>query len=652
MCGIALIAGGDRARLSRAIASMTACQAHRGPNDEGVELFPLGPDGGGGAVALGHRRLSILDLSPLGHQPMIHPATGDALVFNGEIYNFAEIRSQLEQRGASFRGHSDTEVLLHALAAWGDDTLRRLAGMFSLAYFQRRTNRLLLARDPFGIKPLYVADTGEYLLAGSELRAMLCSGLVEHRVSRAGLASALAYGAVQDPYTMFEQVRAFPAGCFQWIDLLPSGDRSPGPIQRHWSFPKVDERMTEQAARDRLDFELTRAVREHMIADVPVGIFLSSGIDSTLMAGLARQLSNQVRTFTLGFLDQPDLSESNLARESARTLGVEHHDIQITGDLALGRTIKWVETLDQPSFDGLNTYIISNAVRDAGMVVAISGLGADELFGGYPLMTDVPRFYRLLARMRSFSPGLRRMALSAMAVGRDKTIREKMLDMGEVGADMARLHLHRRRANSTDVMQSFGLVAGELAMAETYQAMDVMTELRVDEDNPIGSVCRLDSRFCMGNMLLRDSDATSMQHSLEIRVPYLDRRVADFAFSVPDRVMLPLAVPNKHLLRLTFSRFLRPDVLAQGKKGFTLPIRRWMVTSLRDLCEQSLRQLKDSGLVRPEAVDATWRQFLADPEARIWSRAFLLCVVGQYLEHSARWSPATATTRTSPVTVS
>lgn len=631
MCGIAVIVHADGGAVRRGIASMNTAMAHRGPDDQGSSFIDLGS---GGLLGFGHRRLSIQDLSPLGHQPMAHPVTGDTLVFNGEIYNFHEIRAKLEALGVRFRGHSDTEVLLHALVEWGTDAIAGLAGMFAFAFYHKRTRRLLISRGPIGIKPLYLAQTADCLVIASEVQGVLASGLIEKRVDRRGVAGLLAYGAVQEPFTFYEGITSLAAGTYQWFDLAGDGSAKAGAPMQHWSYPVIDDSITDAAARERVDFELTRAVREHLIADVPVGVFLSSGVDSTVMAGLARQVSPQVRTFTLGFLDQPDLSESDLARNSARELHVEHHDIQVTSANALALTQRWLDSLDQPSVDGLNTYIISKAVRDAGIIVAISGLGGDELFGGYPSFGELPRILRFLRRVQWMSPASRGSLLRTLGLGKARTVRDKMRDMGMTGPDLLRLYLLRRRTKPNERLARLGLEWKQLGLDESYQSPRLVDRIRMSEDDPVAAISRYESEFYMKSMLLRDTDATSMAHSLEIRVPFLDRRVMDLAFSIPGRVRLPGTRADKHILRTAFGRFLRPELLGQEKRGFTLPIRRWMTTSLRDLCEESIRTFRNSGIVDPTEVARTWEIFLRNPEERIWSSAFLMCVVGHYIARS------------------
>jgi len=459
---------------------------------------------------------------------------------------------------------------------------------------------------------------------------------------------------VQEPFTYFEGVRAFPSGYCQWVEIEPNGSWRRLPERHFWRFPALDRTITEDQACVRLDQELTRSVREHLVADVPVGVFLSSGIDSTVMALLASRESPRVKTFTIGFSDEPDLSETEMARRSAGTLAVEHHDRNVTGADALAWTREWIRSLDQPSFDGLNTYIVSRTVREAGIVVAISGLGGDELFGGYAPFVDVPRAHKY-ATLASWSPGpLRRFVLAAASLAQPHSLRQKLRDMEKAGTDLARLYLMRRRANGDAALDALGFNAEALGLDPSFQDPAVVNTARENWGDPIATVSRLESRFIMKNMLLRDTDATSMQHSLEIRVPFLDRRVVDYAYSIPGSVRLPDGVANKHLLRRIYGPQLRPEIMARSKRGFTLPIRRWMAQSLRGPCEEALSQLKHSGLVRREAVDDTWSYFLNDPEDRVWSHAFLLCVLGEYGLTCGEWAKTGAAAggaRSSPARV-
>ena len=630
MCGIAGLISDDRLVVERAIGAMNAAQAHRGPNDCGTAILPFG----GSLLGLAHRRLSILDLSACGHQPMVHPQTGDQLIFNGEIYNFKDLRRELEALGEQFDGHSDTVVLLHALARWGTDALRRLQGMYAFAFYEAKSQRLLLARDPMGIKPLYVARTTGGLLFASEVRALLASGLVDRAFDLHGMAGLLAYGALQHPSTLFAQVRSFPPGSFQYLE---PGDEpfERRPPQRFWNFPPRRDDLRAGDVVESVRTTLDAAVRDHLVSDVPVGVFLSSGLDSTIIAALAARHTPHLRSFTVGFADEPQLSELPIATETAKLLGLEQTEIQIQGADAQRAATDWLASMDQPSFDGLNVFVISKAVRAHGITVALSGQGGDELFGGYPSFGDVPRLHAAVAKLRWMRPRARAGLARAATMFRSEAVRQKLIDMMAGSGSVVDLYLQRRRAMSNGQLAALGIRAGDLGLTPSFQRPEAFEHLRLDERDTVASVSQLESHFYQGNMLLRDSDINGMAHSLEIRVPVLDQRMLDLMFAVPGHVRLPNGRADKHLLRTAFAPLLRPALLNQAKRGFTLPIRRWMLGPLRDLCEEGLSSLKSRTALRPAGIDAVWEQFLAAPETPIWSRAFMLVVLGLYVRRAS-----------------
>ncbi|HWE03810.1 MAG TPA: asparagine synthase (glutamine-hydrolyzing) [Tepidisphaeraceae bacterium] len=621
MCGIAGIITLRQEMARRALPAMVACQKHRGPDDSGEIYLPFGER----FLGLGHRRLSILDLTAAGHQPMTHPITGDRIIFNGEIYNFLDLRKELEELGEKFVGHCDTEVMLHALARWGPEAIRKFAGMYAFAFYDVKRDRLILGRDPLGIKPLYVAEVDGVFLFASELRSILASDLVPRKLDRQAVAGMLAYGAVQEPSTIVQRVRMFPAGHYQVYDAKTSRGAEPAPF---WDFPRPRAGMTQMDAVESVRETLDLAVRDHLVADVPVGVFLSSGLDSTIIAGLAARHTRRLRSFTVSFADAPDMSERALADETARLFGLEQTNIDISAADAQSAAVAWLGALDQPSIDGLNVYVISKAVRGQGIAVALSGQGGDELFGGYPSFSDVPRIRRLLSRMKWMAPGVRAGMMSIASAGKSRTTRQKLADMSRTDGGVLALALQRRRAMTDDQLAALGLRAADLGLDQGFHLFDATADIQTNGADAIAEISQIESRFYQGNMLLRDSDVNGMAHSLEIRVPILDQRVAELAYGIPGSIRLPKGKADKHLLRTAFPDLLRPQLLSQGKRGFSLPIRRWMLGPLRELCEQGLAHLKSQGLLKPEGIDAVWHAFLREPETPIWSRAFALCVLG------------------------
>jgi asparagine synthase (glutamine-hydrolysing) len=608
------------------LGQMSQAQKHRGPDDSGEWLA----DAGDWTLGLGQQRLSIIDLSAAGHQPMVHPDTGNIIVFNGEIYNFQQIRKELQGLGHRFVGHSDTEVLLHALTRWGTECLLRIEGMYAFAFFDNQRKRLILARDPLGIKPLYVAHTQQGLIFASEVRAILCSGLVARKINRVGVAGLLAYGAMQHPHTLVEGVESFPPGHYQVV--FEDGclkERGQQPVA-FWRFPEPLPRTEGDVINDVRNL-VERSVRNHLISDVPVGVFLSSGIDSTVVTSVAARLSPRIRTFTVGFADQPDMSECRLAAETAKLLGTEHTEILINGPDAEASSLQWLKSLDQPSLDGLNVYIISRAVRQCGIKVALSGQGGDELFGGYPSFIDVQKLARLMAGLRVLPRSIRRVLGRGAMAGRSQAVKQKFFDVLDTDGSICQLYFQRRRAMSSDQLRLLNVTPERLGLMSCFHDTRSLGDVPESGD-AVWLISQLESRFYQGNMLLRDGDANSMSHSLEIRVPLLDQRLAHYVLSLPGRVRLPHGRADKHLLRVAFASDFRTSLLRQDKRGFTLPIRRWMLGPLRDLCVQGLESLKARDLVAPAGVDAIWRQYQQEPESPVWSRAFTLVVLGAFIE--------------------
>ncbi len=623
MCGIAGVIAPEPL-VQQALPKMVAALDHRGPDDRGLVVRPFGK----GCIGLGFTRLAILDLSPAGHQPMAHPDTGSLLIFNGEIYNFVSLRRSLEAQGERLHSSGDTEVLLRCLERWGPACLPRLRGMYAFAWLTGE--QLLLTRDPLGIKPLYVATVPGAFLFASEVRALLASGLVPRRLDHRGLACVLAYGAVQHPRTLVEAVESFPAGHFQWVEGF--GIRQPPKAFFHYPLPRTEWNEGDAVAAVR--GALQTAVQDHLVSDVPVGVFLSSGLDSTIVAALAASSTPHLRSFTVGFADQPDLSETQLAAETAREFGLDHTEVLVNAPEALKLTQHWLAELDQPSVDGLNVYLISQAVRAAGVTVALSGQGGDELFGGYPSFSEVPWLLGLRRRLGWLPVSLRRLLLRVAALGRSNAAREKLADIVASRPGLIELYLHRRRLLSDRQMSRLGFNAGQMGLTETYQPPEAVADLPGRWEDSVWLISQLETRFYQGNMLLRDGDACSMAHGLELRVPMLDQRVVELAFSLPGRMRLPNGTANKYLLRQAFGKQLRPALLKQAKRGFTLPLQRWMMGELRPLAMQALATLKKAEVLCSEGIDEIWNRFLAEPESPAWSRAFILVVLGSYLENN------------------
>ena len=626
---------------------MAAAMVHRGPDEDGFLVNELRAPG----AALGMRRLSIIDLAG-GHQPVWNEARTVAVVFNGELYNYRELRERLNLAGHRFSTNSDTEILVHGWEEWGEDLLGELRGMFAFALLDLRKHFatvpvLLLARDPLGIKPLYYAQTPEGFAFASELRAVLASGAVERKLSPDALTSYLLFGSVSEPVTLVEGVFSLPPG---HALLLHLPDRRRTPRTRPWWDP-----TRSPAARDpkrprdfasasaRLRTLLEDAVRAHLIADVPVGLFLSSGLDSSAIAVLAGRAQKGIQSFTLTFPDTA-YDEGPLARIVAERAGTHHTEVPLHGTDMLARLEEAIAALDQPTMDGINTYFASWAAREVGLKVALSGLGSDELFGGYQSFADTPKLVRLEAVSR-FVPGAFR-RISAPVVN-SLLSRNGALDAARKATDawlvpdalphpyfFARLlfpptavsRLAEARYRNSSVAKD------GVTLDPTWLAWLERTSDQAGKMEPFAGVSWLEMRTYMASTLLRDTDCVSMARSLEVRVPFLDTPLVEFVNALPDGARIQPGV-SKGLLRAALAGLMPPEILDQKKRTFTLPWEQWLRTSLKPRVESSLKELAPvlEGQLHAAGVKMVWDSF--EHGGTTWSRPWSLYVLNEWCRH-------------------
>ena len=631
MCGICGVISADPRPVEPAVRAMMRAMVHRGPDDEGFEILPLGGSETSGPVAgFGFRRLAILDLSAAGHQPMFNQRTGDCLIFNGEIYNFRQLRTELQMAGVVFRSTSDTEVLLQALCTWGEAAMEKLQGMFAFAFYHASSQRILLARDPLGIKPLYVAALPDRLLFASEIKPLLASGLVPKDLDLAGISGMLAYGAVQSPRTVYKHIRSFPAGNAQWIHGRVAAGEAPEKPRRFWSFPRQPLADHQIQAAGVVHDMLHDAVLRHLVADVPVGIFLSAGIDSTIIASLAREYTPRVAAFTVGFGPVHGQDEVALASETAKSLGIKHVSVELDAANMPGKWHDWLAGMDSPSIDGFNTYVVSRRLAAEGVVGGLSGLGADELFGGYATFERAPRWSRMLQALRFIPRGLRASVLSAAgAAGGPPGAMEKLADLVAGDTSVAGVARSLRRALSDVRIRAMGLGTDRVGLAADYLEEAPNRIEPVFDGDPFNTVARLEATHYMGDTLLRDTDANSMRHSLEVRVPFLDLPLVNYVSALPGAVKR--GGSSKALLRLAGNHVLSKQISNRPKTGFTLPIGDWMRGEMREPCDAAIKHLASQPFIDSAEVGRTWRSFLDDPRSMHWSRPLALVVLGSYL---------------------
>jgi asparagine synthase (glutamine-hydrolysing) len=630
MCGIAGFLDRASEMNAEALQAVNRCMtdaiAHRGPDDEGIWV-----DSAAG-IALGHRRLSILDLSPEGHQPM-HSASGAfVIVFNGEIYNFREIREELESHGHRFRGHSDTEIMLAAFEEWGvRRAVDKFNGMFSFAVWDRRERTLYLLRDRLGKKPLYYGWAGKVLLFASELKALHAHPAFEGEINRDALALYVRYGYIPAPYSIYHGIYKLPAG---GILAIRAGDAgSNAEPEQYWSALDAARRSLanpalsgEEEALSELEALLRDAVGIRMVSDVPLGAFLSGGIDSSVVVGLMQSLSsNPVKTFSIGFHEERH-DEARHARAVAEYLGTDHTELYVTPSEAQDVIPRLPEMFDEPFADAsqIPTFLVSQLARRS-VTVALSGDGGDELFAGYRTYQDGATYF---ARNRRWPAPLRRMAAACMTGLPDPVLRAVLGRAGVAGGDVR--------------LQRMASILGQDATGHAYRAMvsvwEFPEQVARSASEPatpftdprytdavrteIPAMMLLDAATYLPDDILVKVDRASMAVSLEARCPLLDYRLFELAWRLP-MALKRRNGSGKWILKEMAYRLVPRKLLDRPKAGFGVPIQDWIRGPLREWADDLLNPevLKREGWLNPEPVRSAWDIHLnggMDMSMRLW----------------------------------
>ena len=656
MCGICGVIGIEQSEIGEAITRrMMGALWHRGPDEDGLLAAP--------SAALGIRRLSIIDL-PGGRQPVFNETGNVGVVFNGEIYNFRQLRKPLEGRGHAFRTNSDTEVIVHAYEEWGEQCVRELRGMFTFAIWDARSSgisgdaarqaRIFLARDRLGIKPLYYACADGALFFASEVRALIATGRIAPRLAPDSLEAYLLFGSVAEPSTLVENVFSLPPGHF----LTFSADAPPPRPQPtpYWNFSGAalqadgPQPKNLQDAAKQLRPLLEETVRDHLISDVPLGIFLSSGLDSTALVALASRSQSDLRTFTVVFPEQR-FSEAKISQDTANRFKTRHEEVLLTPEHLLAQLDDAVSALDQPTMDGLNTYFVSRAAHQAGLKVALSGLGSDEIFGGYSTFSSVPRA-AFVAGLGRWVPGpFRRLTAAAaikMASG-DAVL--KGAAAWRSPKDFPHAYYFTRLLFTPSRVRR--LLAPYFEQRDHARVQDSvwrqhirMTAQDAKRLDSFTSVSCFELQSYMLNTLLRDTDAVSMANSLEVRVPFLDHRLVEFVGRLPKGAKSRTGVP-KALLVAALSDVLPSEVVGQAKRTFTLPWEVWLRGPLGVRLSQDLANLTPQlqQYMNPRAVRGAWQNFVIGQTN--WSRPWSLYVLNEWVR---RHMAGGATEQSAPAT--
>lgn len=569
MCGIAATFSYSGKPVHReALLRMRDCMRARGPDAAGYW------ENSDRTVGLAHRRLSIIDLSERGAQPMADMERRNQLVYNGEIYNYQTLRKELIRKGYAFHSNTDSEVLLYLYAEHGREMVHHLRGMYAFAIYDERHGRMLLARDPYGIKPLYYSDTGESVHVASQVRALADRAVVDTSADPAGHVGFFLWGHVPEPYTLYKGISSLPAGHTCWIQS-DTGLQQPVPFA---SIPEVAREA--EAGRNGHDAEvelreaLVDSLRHHLIADVDVGLFLSAGLDSATLTALASERHDQIKTVTLGFEEYRGTGEDEVpgAEQVAEHYRTDHQTIWVSKQDFTDASEDVFAAMDQPTIDGVNSYFVSRAAREAGLKVALSGLGGDELFGGYPSFREIPRLVSALQPIPGVAAAGRAVRTVTAPVIRRMTS-PKYAGLLEYGNTYAGAYLLRRglympwelpEVLDPDLArEGWAKLQTRLRLEETFEG--------VQNDHLRVSV--LESSWYMRNQLLRDTDWASMAHSLEVRVPLVDWTLLQRVAPLIARGGL-----SKQDMACTPAKPLPSNLLNRVKSGFTVPVREWLLS--------------------------------------------------------------------------
>ena len=621
MCGINGIYHFDGTSGSQeVIMKMNDMLAYRGPDAQGVYRDEK--------VELGHRRLTIIDVSEMANQPLFSPEKNYVIIFNGEIYNYRELKKQLGDY--PFKTTGDTEVVLAAYIKWGANCVTALNGIFAFAIWDKSKQELFIARDRLGVKPLYYYADNHRVIFSSSLKSILSTGMVERKLSKPALVDYLRYQTVHAPQTIIEKVVALMPG-----QSMRISDEDGVVTKTYWQITDAPvksyagKEAVQMAVRD----QLSKSVEMQLVADVPFGAFLSGGIDSSLLVALmSRMHSGKVDTFSVVFKED-QFSEREFSRLIARKFETRHHEIELSVSDFKELIPEALQFMDHPSGDGPNTFVVSKKTREAGVKMALSGLGGDELFAGYPVFNQLPQL-RQKKWLRSFPAYLRR-PLAGAYHGLKGTVASAKIS--------ALLKLEEFETETIYPVSRQVLMDEQIVKLLAY---DKLPANRVSEivNGLIGykmpghhlpllskiSVAEISTY--MQNVLLRDADQMSMASGLEVRVPFLDHELVELALGIPDQFKTP-ASPKK-LLVDSFAGILPEEIYQRPKMGFVLPYEKWMKEDLRSFCEDRINDLKNNSHFSSAGLDTLWKKFISGSPSVRWSRIWPLVVLSNWMKEN------------------
>lgn len=615
MCGIAGILNFLSSPVDPSlITKMTDRMAHRGPDASNFFMDEK--------ISLGHRRLSIIDLSEAANQPFFDYTGRYVIVFNGEMYNYNEVKSLLPDY--PYKTTSDTEVLLAAFIKWGPECIQHFKGMFTFAIWDRTLCELTLMRDRLGVKPLYIYHNSDVFVFASELRGILASGLIQPKLNREALTGYFGFQSVGYPYSPIEGISQLEAGSYLRV--------KDGKTQKkvYWSLEQkaVRDSITDKEFIHRKIRSLLRtSVERRLVSDVPVGAFLSGGIDSSVVVGMMAEASTaRPCTFNIAFAE-PEFDESEFAEAIARKFNADHHTIRLNPGSFLDELENALSAMDTPSGDGINTYVVSKAIRQAGITVALSGMGGDELFAGYPFFSKYLELQKrsLLFEMSSPIRKFSGTVLEKISSGKYNRM-SQLLVMDELNIANA-YPVFRQIFSPAQIVKLThlpledreGLVHQLQAKSESLSQYPYLSQVSVAEY--IGYTQQT---------LLKDTDQMSMASSLEVREPYFDHELIEFVLAIPDSIKFP--VYPKSLLVESVSPMLPDEIVHRKKQGFLFPWKHWLKKELRSFCEEKLAASSRRNFVRGSRLMDYWHKFLKDDPAVRWAEIWLFVVLEYWME--------------------
>lgn len=624
MCGINGFISGNFTEQQRSalVRKMNQTLAHRGPDNDGVWS--------GKDLCLGHRRLSIIDLSAESNQPFCSADGRFVVVYNGELYNYRELKLELQRASQGsehvpyfFKTASDTEVVLAAFMRWGINCLDYFNGMYAFAIYDQQTNKLWVARDRGGVKPLYYYYGDEGLLFSSELRPILHSGIRSFSLNKELVAEYSMYQTVFAPNTIVKGIKMLLPG--HYIEY----ENGKAHITQYHSFNKIKktEGLSYEQTCAKVNELLTWSVQQRLVSDVPFGAFLSGGIDSSAVVGLMARVSNEkVRTFNVSF-DESEFSEAKYAQLIARRFNTEHHEIKLTPADFLKQLPEALAAMDHPSGDGPNTYIVSKATKQAGITMALSGIGGDELFAGYDVFRRMDNLQKKtwlnalpLAVRKAGGLALRLKNKTISSHKIDELLSQPKIDFRSAYPLSRSLFTQRELSALLKQPQPFEQIRGIL---------DGVPQL---PGHLLSAVSLAELNTYLQNVLLRDADQMSMAVALEVREPFLDYRLMEFVFGVNDTFKYP-HTPKK-LLTDSLGDLLPDEVVHRPKMGFTLPWQHWMKNELKSFCEKNMLEFAAYGFCQREAVEGLWQRFLNNDSRVTWSRVWHLVVLNNWIKEN------------------